>query len=275
MRLFDNLYRSINGVTAWTAEFFNAIFRSIDERLHKLEERDLTVDGIIGSIVSEAQTTVQEVIDPAVLTLQQMQERGFLVANSSSEVTIEEGGGYTWIIDDGPNRDLFTPSEFTVLTRADNVDDYAVLRSVNYDRPTGAYAAEVVSLWGSAGPHSDWIIGALAGSTIAQVTMLAEGKAARDVAVGAAGSAAEDAAQTALDRIATGEDRIQTGLDREAAEQAAAAAATFDPANYYDKTTVDDALATKANSANVYSRSTIDAALAGLRRRAYWLAVSN
>ena len=240
MRLYSSLYRMIDGVTVWSAETFNTIWRSLDERLHKLEERDLTVDGIIGTIVGDTQQAIQDVFDPALLTIQKIQEQGFLLARSSTAIAISEGDVFTFIVDAGDSRDLFTPSTFSVLTRVAATDAHAILRTIDYDRLTGAYRVEVVSSIFAVTGYSDWEIVASAGSTIAMLDYLAESRAIRDVVLPAMDVATAAAASASADADATAADRIQTGLDRAAAANSAAAAATFDPADYFPKTVTYD-----------------------------------
>ncbi len=59
------------------------------------------------------------------------------------------------VVGDETERELFTPSPFTALTRLGSIEDYGIARTVSYDQETGEYVCLVLSVYGSGGPHSD------------------------------------------------------------------------------------------------------------------------
>lgn len=174
-------------------------------------------------------------------------ELGWLTAGSSSSITLVENGTRSILIAPA-DRDLFVPGPFAVLTRAATPDDFAVIKTQGYDRASGQFDFVILSRSGAAGPHADWIVASIAGSTLAQLQLLEEARAIRDVvaealsdvqalavimqsetiaAAGSAGAAATSAS------AALG--------SKNAAAASATAAAIFDPANFYTRSQVDAA----------------------------------
>lgn len=236
---------AVQGDEDYTPEFWNDFREDVDIRIHVIEEfRELVLgDGYLGGLIREARDTLQGVLDPAVQTIQKIQEKGFLVAQSATSVTLAEGAQLGWMISEGDSRDLFTPSTFTILANTAEPTNYAVLRTISYDRDSGTYFAEVVTFNGSAGPHGGWEIGALAGPTLAMLDYLAEVKGARDAVLTATGPIAGHVAAIEQDRQEIATLAGQVNQNRIAAQAAAQAAQTFDPANYYTRTATDTAIA--------------------------------
>ena len=217
------------------------ILKAIEARLNPLEAQSGSLDAAIEAIRKVGLDRINEVLVPAIQMILDIQSKGYLIANSSTSATLANGNILTLTIDDEDQRRLFTPSPFVALTRAATPDDYAILRTVAYTEQDGKYIGEVLSFEGSAGPHGDWVLGALAGSTIAGLSALNRALTARNEAVAAAAAAVPAAAvATAKADLATEKAAL--------AVAAAAAAATFDPSSYYSKAQVDSAIAAEATA---------------------------
>lgn len=236
MRLFGSsrLPAFIDRQTKAVARVFNYYWDHFDGRLHALEEMRVSWEDATADVSRLAIDRINEILGPAIASVAEMQARGFLIAHSASSNELAATNVLTFAIDDEAERRLFTPSPFLALTRAATADDYAVARRVAWDSETGMLVCEVVAAYGDPGPHDDWVIAALAGSTMAQVEMLAGATAARDAAVVARGGAedARDAASgwadaAAADRITVAADKAATlGYRNDAATSAAAAASS-------------------------------------------------
>lgn len=242
------------------------LLKAIEARFKPLEAQSGSLDAAIEAIRKVGLDRINEVLVPAIQLILDIQSKGFMIAASSTPATMVTGDVLTFVIDDEGQRALFTPSDFVALTRASTPDDYAVLRTVAYTASTGQYIGQVIAYEGSAGPHSNWVLGALAGSTMASVMAMSRVMAARADAVAAA-AVAVPAAVTAT---------AKAGVATDAAAQAVAAAqaaAAFDPSAYYTKSATysksqaDTKFATEADARataigdEAIARSSADAAL--------------
>lgn len=237
-------------------EILVRLLRAIEARLKPLEDQSGSLEVAIEAVRKVGLDRINEVLVPAIQLVFEIQSKGFLVARSSSSVTLADGNVLTLVVGEEQGRALFTPGPFTALTREANADDYAIARTIDYNQTSGVYTCQVLSFEGTAGPHSDWVIGALAASTIAGMTLRNQALAARDAASGHAGAAntareaavaakgaAEAAAGVAGGHASAANTSRGEALDfRNQAQAAAEAAATFNPANFYTKTATDEAL---------------------------------
>ncbi len=205
------------------------ILKAIEARFKPLEAQSGSLNAAIEAVRKVGLDRINEVLVPAIQLILDIQSKGFMIAASATPATMVVGDVLTFVIDDEGQRALFTPSDFVGLTRASTSDDYAVLRTVAYTTDDGRYIGRIISFEGDPGPHSDWVLGALAGSTMASVMALDLSLSARADAVAAA-AAAVPAATTATTKAAIATDAAAQAV------AAALAAATFDPAAYYPKT---------------------------------------
>jgi hypothetical protein len=244
-RSLTELFR-LNSETRFDDTLLNRILAAIETRLRPLEGQQGTLDSAIAQVRQVGLDRINDVLTPAIQSVLDIQDRGFLVARSVSSITLVEGELRTFVLDDATERSLFTPSPYTALTRVSTVDDFAIARTIAYDRERGEYVCEVLSITGEAGPHSDWVIGALAGSTIAAII-------ARDQALGER-NLAQSAAQTAIEKAQeAGEHAVNASTDRQGAETAAGSAA--------DTLTAIDAILNSFADANYAATSTAPVAI--------------
>ncbi|MGH6999325.1 MAG: hypothetical protein ACREEO_14100, partial [Phenylobacterium sp.] len=117
-------------------------------------------------------------------------------------------------------RELFAPGPFAVMTRIGSPEDYAVVRSLNFDRGTGQWDVRIEAFKGTPGPHSDWLITAIAGSALAQYSLLADGRTYRDQAQAARDVVVPLANQVDADAHAVETARQQVDADAASVAQA-------------------------------------------------------
>ncbi len=147
-------------------DFFNRRFRLIVESLNELLGQIDRINTASDSLVALGLTRVNEVLGPALTQAIAAAESGFLVATSSTPMTLSVGLETTLVVDETTARALFAPTPYVLISRdAGNVDDWAVLRVQDYDRENGGLAVEVMAVSGAIGAasHSDWVISATAG----------------------------------------------------------------------------------------------------------------
>lgn len=201
---------------AWIDDnWFIKLIKQLDLKFAPLEEQRAILDEMMSTFRQVALDRINTVLTPAIQSVLIMQERGFLVARSSSAGELGNGNVLTLIIDDEAERSTFTPSPFVILTREDNFEDFGVAQTHSYNKETGSFVCEVVAFGGDPGPHNDWVIGAVAGSTVAQMAMLQEAIALRDQTV-----AAKD------DAVSARTDALQAKADAETAASSADGDAT-------------------------------------------------
>jgi hypothetical protein len=147
-------------------DFFNRRFRLIVESLNELVGQIARISTASDSLVALGLTRVNEVLGPALTQATAAAESGFLVATSSTPLTLSLGLETTLVVDETSARALFAPTPYVIIAREGGaVDDWAVLRVDDYNRENGGLAVEVVALSGTIGAaqHSDWVISATAG----------------------------------------------------------------------------------------------------------------
>lgn len=187
-------------------EFFNRRYRLIAESLADLDAQLARITTATDNLVSLGLIRVNEALAPALATAQAAAENGFLVATSSTSLTLSVGLETTFEVDDTPARALFAPTPYCVISRdAGGVDDWAVFRVDTYDRDNGGLAGEIVAVNGAIGSvaFDDWTISASAGLASSIIEAAATVTNTLALAEQAAQQAAE-AAQTAEDVLANG-----------------------------------------------------------------------
>ncbi len=188
-------------------DFFNRRFRLIAESIGQIDTELATVTGATNRLVALGLARVNEVLGPALAQAQAAAESGFLVATSTSPLTLTVGLETTLTVDDTPARPLFAPTPYVILSRQDDeaLDDWAALRVQDYDRTNGGLAFAVVAINGAlAGvEHADWVISASAGLAKSILEAAAEVEATLILA--------QEAAATAQSAAATAEQIITNG----------------------------------------------------------------
>lgn len=182
-------------------DFFNRRYRLIVESLNELAGQITSIATASDNLVTLGLTRVNEVLGPALAQVSAAAESGFLVATSSSPMTVSIGLETTIVVDDTAARALFAPTPYVILSRnaegaAENVvDDWALLEVQAYSRENGGLAFKVAAISGDIGAaqHDDWVISASAG--LAKSILEAASSVAATLAL--AQQAAEDAADAA------------------------------------------------------------------------------
>ncbi len=260
-----------NGDTVIDEAFWNRFVRELAARFRGLEGIKISWAEVSRQGIDLALDRINETIGPAAERIRRLTELGFLVAASETPATLEVGAILQLEVTAGDTRDLFAPSPFLLLGRTLSAADYAVVKLRTYDAETGALELEVVTVAGDPGPHADWSIGALAGSTLAQLTALDQG---RDVL--AETLEARDASRAARDTA--GQHRAATQADREAVTALRADALAFRntagghaTAAGEQRTLAEQAAAAAAASAASLNAPAINAAILLAEQRAAFL----
>ena len=163
-------------------------------------------EGAIRRFEELALARINEVLLPALEQITAAATLGFLLARSSTEGSLIADERIQFVVDEGPQRELFTPTPFVAVQRCSTTDDFAVGYVEAYDRASGYLLVKILTAYGSPGPFDDWVISAAPG--VSEAT-----RSYWERALVAAQGAERDAAQT-------GEDRRYVEAAREALEEA-------------------------------------------------------
>jgi hypothetical protein len=192
---FQKSLNDVLGLTARTVfdlAFVQRMLREIENRIAPLEADADRVEQAVQDVRNIALTRINDVLTPAIENILDLEQRGFLRAISATPATLVAGEIRTLEVIEA-DRAIFSPSSFVALTRTTTLNDYAICRNAGWDSATGTLVLELITVEGNPGPFSDWEISALAGPTIAQITLLAESVAAAEAATGAAEAVAQNA----------------------------------------------------------------------------------
>jgi hypothetical protein len=230
------------------ADRLNRAMQVLDQRLRSLEPFTPSWEAAVNDLRAVGLSRLNDAILPAYNRIQLLATLGFLFASSSTSVTLVQDQTAIFTIDDATTRDLFTPTPFLAITRSSTTADYAIAQFISFDKVTGELWLKVKAITGNAGPHNDWQIGALAGSTLAAMAYLTQIDAARATAVSAKDTSVANAAQTAADRVQTGADAASALSSKMAAAASATAAQTWNPSSYSTTAQVNAAITAAVNA---------------------------
>ena len=229
-----------------SADNFTRRFLDLNKRLIPLESLDLSYQALVGEVNDKVLAQVAQTITSLEAQLVDLLQMQWLTGVSGTSVLLTAGTDAAVSIA-GPDVGLFAPGPFAIMQRNGDPTVYAVIQSQNYDRTNGTFNFHILTAQGGPGPFSDWSFGALAGSTLAQMTLLQQGIATLASVAADAAAAHADRVQTDLDAAATAADRAATHTDRLAADADAAATAADRVQTGADRTAMNQAIAAAAN----------------------------
>jgi len=234
-RRYDQFYRVKPRDNLGDPEYWNRRFEDIDRRVSSNEDGLDSIGGLTAYVEGLALNRLDLVLAPALDKITLVSEQGFLLAHSSSTVTLDVNTTQTFAIPDAAERELFAASPYVTITRQANMADYAFAQTVSYNKASGQLILRPIQIFGNAGPFNDWVIyvGTAISQTVSQ--MLSDTKSARDDAKSYRDSAVSNATQTASDKAAVTSMRTDALAARDAAAASAAAAALWDPSSYIAK----------------------------------------
>lgn len=193
------------------------LMTTLENRFQRVEVLQEDAATQADDLVNVGLARINEVLLPSVLRIQKLTSLGFLLAHSDSSVKLELAQK-TFIIEEGDERDLFTPSGYVTIERVSDYTTRAVAQVISYDNTLGFLSVIIVAAFGAPGPFTDWVISASPG--VSEAT-----RANMTAAAASAASALASAHQSDLDAAATAADRAATHLDAVAADLSAQAAA--------------------------------------------------
>jgi hypothetical protein len=162
--------------------FWNGFIGDVAVRFRELETIKISWEEVSQQGLGVALDRINEVLGPAAERISRIAELGFLTVPASVTRTLAADTVISFVMDEGDQRDLFTPSPFVAITRENDAFDFGVGRVVYFDRVSGVIDIDVDYVSGDPGPHSDWIIAAVAGQVLAQSQILDDTKVEREAA---------------------------------------------------------------------------------------------
>lgn len=173
---YDDLYK-FKSDDVLTDAALNLRFKDLDARATQIEIARLSeteaFDVVLDRVLSRSEAVISSLRD-RLLTLTELQ---WLTAHSDTARTLAIEAQFSLSIIEA-DRPLFAPGPFAVLSWSDgDPSDYAVVRTLGFDRGIGQWDIRVEAFVGDPGPHADWRISAVAGSTLAQLALLEDGQA--------------------------------------------------------------------------------------------------
>lgn len=190
-------------------DFFNRRFGLIVKLLTTYADEIEQTSEVADQIYQVGLTRITDLLGPFLEKIDAASNLGFLVATSTTPLTLSEGLDVVFQIDEDV-RDLFYPTPFLTATRSapDAADQFATLRLTTYDKESGALSVSVTSVSGGveADEHNDWVIADGSGLVQAITDALA-------AAITAQGATAADRAAVSGDRSAVATDKATTHAD--------------------------------------------------------------
>ena len=142
--------------------YMRRLLPSLEGRFQTLEATAGYAAGIAEEIRAAALIRMNEILIPATEDIIAVTKLGFLLGPSSTLMELKLGPTFL-IIDEGPQRNSFTPSPYLIIEREANHDDYAIARMDGYTQATGELLMTITAWHGNAGPWSDWVVSSTPG----------------------------------------------------------------------------------------------------------------
>ena len=140
--------------------YMKRLLPSLEGRFQDLEGTQDILAGINEEIRAAALLRMNEILIPATKDILEITQLGFLLAPITGEYTLVMGY-MTLMVEEGVQRDTFTPSPYLIIEHTP--DDYAIARLMSYDQTLGILEITVTALHGSHGPFSDWMVSSTPG----------------------------------------------------------------------------------------------------------------
>jgi hypothetical protein len=140
--------------------YMKRLLPSLEGRFQDLEETATIYAKVIEDIRAAALMRMNEILIPATEDIIKVTQLGFLLAPVSTMYTLVLGY-MAILVDEGPQRETFTPSPYLIIEHTQN--DYGIARLIAYDQATGLLEMTVTAIHGVAGPWNDWMVSSTPG----------------------------------------------------------------------------------------------------------------
>lgn len=170
------------------------ILRALEARFAQLEEQRAEYEAAITHLNAVGLARINDVLLPASQRILEYSSLGFLLVKSATPITLTPETQQTFVVNEGAQRELWTPTPFVAIQREQSSNDFAIGRVNSFDRENGHLLVFIAAAFGDPGPHHDWTISAAPGVSLAT-------RSYYEGALEAKQAASSDAAQAAADRV--------------------------------------------------------------------------
>jgi hypothetical protein len=140
--------------------YMKRLLPSLEGRFQEIESDQDVVNRLAEEIRAAALLRMNEILIPATEDIIAVTKLGFMLGPVSTPETLALGY-MTMVVDEGPQRDSFTPSPYLIIEHTP--DDYGIARLIGYHQADGLCEFTVTAIHGNPGPHSDWMISSTPG----------------------------------------------------------------------------------------------------------------
>ena len=140
--------------------YMKRLLPSLEGRFQSVESEQDIVNKLAEEIRAAALMRMNEILIPATEDIIAVTKLGFLLGPCSETRTLQLGY-YTMFIDEGPQRNSFTPSPYVIVEHS--IDDYAIARVIGYHQSDGLLELMITAIHGNPGPHSTWVVSSTPG----------------------------------------------------------------------------------------------------------------
>jgi hypothetical protein len=140
--------------------YMKRLLPSLEGRFQELEATADVYGGVMDEIKAAALLRMNEILIPATKDIVNVTTLGFLLAPISTPYKFVMGYMAVYV-DEGVQRDTFTPSPYLIVEHTPN--DYVIARLIGYEQETGLLEMTVTAIHGNPGPWSDWMVSSTPG----------------------------------------------------------------------------------------------------------------
>jgi hypothetical protein len=140
--------------------YMKRLLPSLEGRFQSIEADQDVVQQLTDEIRASALLRMNEILIPATKDIVEVTKLGFLLAPISTPYKFVLGYMAVYV-DEGAQRDTFTPSPYLIVEHTQN--DYCIARLIGYEQETGLLEMTVTATHGNMGPWDDWMVSSTPG----------------------------------------------------------------------------------------------------------------
>jgi hypothetical protein len=141
--------------------YMKRLLPSLEGRFQEIEADQDVVNQLATEIRAAALLRMNEILIPATEDIIAVTKLGFMLAPISTPYKLVIGY-MAMTVDEGVQRDSFTPSPYLIIEDTTNIGNYGIARLVGYHQEDGLLEVTVTAIHGDAGPHP-WMVSSTAG----------------------------------------------------------------------------------------------------------------